>query len=261
MRVAVSDDGNTLKETKIVPTPPNFEEGIQTLKQVSDELSTGEKIDGAAGGVAGVLDKSKTQLIQSSHVTNWVNKPLKQELEEIFGTEVKLENDADIEGLGEALKGAGMGKKIVAYITIGTGVGGVRIVNGQIDQNALGFEPGHQIIVPEGNPCDCGGKGHLETYIGGSYLEKIHGQKAENITNPAVWDEVSKSLAIGLTNTIVHWSPEIVILGGSVSESIPLDKVQEYLKQNLTVFPQVPQVVLATLGQDAGFYGALELLK
>ncbi len=261
LRVGISSDKKTLDKTKVLPTPESFEQGIQILKQSADELSKEEKIIGTAGGIAGPLDKEKTMLAASSHVKGWVQKPLKEELEKTFNCPVSLENDTAIEGLGEANFGAGKDKEIIAYITIGTGVGGMRIVNGSIDKNALGFEPGHQIIIPDGNLCACGGKGHLEAYVAGSYLEKIYGQKGKDIKDPAIWDQIARYLAIGLTNTAVHWSPEIIILGGSVSKSLPLEKVKAYLKEFLTVFPQAPEVTLATLGHDAGLYGALELLK
>lgn len=260
-RIAVSSDGENLTKTKIIPTPQDFDQGIQTLKQAGKELSNGEKIIGVAGGIAGPLDKGKNGLAKSSHLTAWVQKPLKVELERVFGCQAFLENDTAIEGLGEASFGVGRGKDIIAYITVGTGVGGVRIVGGSIDKNSLGFEPGHQIIIPDGNPCACGGKGHLEAYIAGSYLEGIYHQKGEDITDPSIWDQISRYLAIGLTSTVVYWSPDLIILGGGVSKSLPLEKVRNYLKEFLTVFPQAPEVVLATLGHDAGLYGALKLLK
>ncbi|MCL4366232.1 hypothetical protein M1437_03325, partial [Patescibacteria group bacterium] len=59
----------------------------------------------------------------------------------------------------------------------------------------------------------------------------------------------------------VLWYPDIIVLGGSVTQSIPLEKVATYLKQFLTIFPQPPQLVRGTLGDDAGLYGALEYLK
>lgn len=261
MRVGLSPDGQTIAQNKIVPTPENFEQGIQILKQVVDILAEGAKIEKAAGGIAGPLDKEKTMLTASAHLAGWVQKPLKSELEKVLDCQVYLENDTAIEGLGEATKGAGAGKSIVAYITIGTGVGGVRLVDGRIDKNALGFEPGHQIVVPEGNPCTCGGKGHLEAYVSGFYLEKMYNQLGENISDLQIWDTISRYLGIGLTNVTVHWSPDIIILGGSVSQSIPLETVKGYLKRFLTVFPQAPELIKGTLGHDAGLYGALELLK
>ncbi|MCL4365841.1 ROK family protein [Patescibacteria group bacterium] len=262
MRIAVSLDSKTIKESKIIPTPTDFTLGIQALKKAADELSGGENIEGVAGGIAIILNKDKTMAVRSTHMKDWINKPLKNELEKTFQAPVFLENDAKIEGLGEANRGAGMGKSIVAYISIGTGIGGARVVDNHLDKNAVGgVEPAHQIIVPDGNSCECGGKGHLEAYVAGTYLERIYHQKGETITDPAIWDEVSKYLAIGLTNVTVHWSPDILVLGGSVSQSLPLERVKNHLKQFLTIYPQPPQLVRGTLGDDAGLYGALELLK
>lgn len=261
MRLAVSEDGNTLKNSKIIPTPTDFDQGIQAFQEVYQELSEGEKISGISGGIAGPLDKEKSMLATSPHIGGWVQKPLKTELEKVFETKIILENDTALVGLGEAVKGAGKDNNIVAYLGIGTGIGGVRLVDGKIDRNSLGFEPGHQIIIPGGNPCNCGGKGHLETYTSGFYFPWIYQKKGEEITNPDVWDEVAKYIAVGLNNVIVHWSPDIVVLGGAVTQSIPLDKVRAYLREYVKVFPQLPPVVKATLGQEAGLYGALELLK
>lgn len=261
MRMAVSTDGNTITRSKIVPTPQDFSQGILAFKQTANELSGAEKINGIAGGIAGPLDQEKTMLVASPHIGGWIQKPLKSELEKTFDTSVYLENDTVMGGIGEAVKGAGAGKKIVAYLAIGTGIGGARIVDQRVDSNSLGFEPGHQIIIPDGNPCNCGGKGHLESYVGGLYIEKIYHQKAEAITDPAIWDKIARYLAIGLNNTIVHWSPDVVVLGGSVMKSLPLEMVIDHLKNDLTIFPQAPEVALAILGHDSGFYGALELLK
>ena len=260
MRLATSLDGKTLSFTKTVPTPKDFHEGIQTLKQVADELSGGEKIESVAGGLAGPLDKDRTMLVKSPHIGGWVGKNFKKELEKALNTLVSLENDADLTALGEANFGAGKNYKIVAYLTISTGVGGSRVVNKKLDENALGFEPGHQIIVPDGEPCNCGGRGHLESYVSGSGLLKTYQKKGEEITDPKVWDEVAKYLAIGLNNVTVFWSPDIIVLGGAVMKSISLDTVRTYLKGVLTIFPEAPEVQLAKLGDPAGLYGALALI-
>lgn len=261
MRLAVSSDGNTLKTSKIISTPEVFERGILALKATGEELSAGEKIVGIAGGIAGPLDKENTMLIHGPHMTGWIQKTLKAELEKLFGCKVILRNDTVVGGIGEAVKGAGQGEKVVAYLAIGTGVGGKRIVDGKIDDSSLNFEPGHQIIVPDGYPCHCGGKGHLEAYVGGAYIEERYHQKGEDISDAAVWDEIAKYLSLGLTNTVVHWNPDIVVLGGSVAKSLPIERVEAYLKEDLTIYPAPPQLAKATLGHDAGLYGALELLK
>lgn len=252
MRVGISADGKTILRSKTVLTPKDFNQGIQTLKQEALELSGGQKIEAIAGGLAGPLDLDKSMLVTSPHIEGWIQKPFKQELQKALNAPLHLENDAHLGGLGEVSFGAGVGKAIIAFITIGTGVGGVRIVDGKIDRNMLGFEPGHQIIVPDGKPCHCGGKGHLEAYIGGAYLDQ---------NSPHIWDDVAKDLAIGLNNVTVFWSPEVIVLGGAVMQSIPLDAVRAYLKQLVTIFPTPPEITRAKLGDQAGLFGALSLLN
>lgn len=257
MRIATSLDGKTLSSTKIIPTPKDFNQGIQSIKQITDQLSAGQRIEAVAGGLAGPLDKDKTMLVKSPHIGPWVGKNFKQELSQVLNAPVSLENDADLAALGEATSGAGINRGIVAYLTISTGVGGARVVNKKLDENALGFEPGHQIIVPDGSPCNCGGRGHLESYVSGSGIERIYQRKGAEITDPKVWNEVAKYLAIGLNNVTTLWSPDIIILGGAVMKSISLDAVREYLKKVLTIFPQAPKIQLSKLGDPAGLYGAL----
>lgn len=260
MRIATAG-GNEVGEPRIIPTPQDFAEGLQQIKTIANEMASGEVIRGIAGGIAGPLDKNKTMLVKSPHVGGWVNQPLKRKLQEMFNCPVLLENDADLGGLGEAAHGTGQNHPIVAYFTISTGVGGARIVDGKVDRNSLGFEPGHQIIVPNGNQCECGGKGHLEAYVGGLYLQRIYGQKGSEITDPKIWDQICHFLAIGLANSVAHWSPDLVVLGGSVSKSLPIEKVQNYLQEFLTIFPKAPQVVKGSLEDKAGLYGGLALLN
>lgn len=249
IKIATSLDGKTISDPVIIPTSQDFEQGLEVLKQTTEKLVKGQKIQAVGVGIAGTLDAQHSMLVKSPHLKPWVNKPLKLKLAEVFQSETKLENDVALGGLGEANLGKYKDQKIIAYLAIGTGVGGVRIVDGMIDQSTQGFEPGHQIIIPNGNQCDCGGKGHLESYVAGAYLKE-----------PISWDEVAKYLAMGLHNTIVHWSPNLIVLGGSVSQSISLDKVSKYLQEFLTIFPNFPPIFHSTLGSKAGLTGALKLI-
>ena len=259
-RLAISSDDKTIGASKVIPTNPDFEKAMEEIKKGADELSGYQKLDGISGGVPGPLDREKTMVISAPNIKGWNNKPLKKELETLFGCPVSLGNDAEMAALGEAHFGAGMGKKIVVYMTISTGVGGARVVSGKLDENSLGFEPGHQIIVPDGEPCNCGGKGHLQSYVSGSGLQSLKGIRAEEIKDPEVWDQVAKYLSIGLNNVSVFWSPDIIILGGSVMQSIPLESVKKYFEEYLTIFKNHPELVLSKNGDLSGLYGALTLL-
>ena len=275
MRLAISKDGKSFNEPKIVPTPKDFKEGVSVFKKLASELAGKEKIEAAGGGIAGPLDKNRSQLVNSPNIPGWIKKPIKEEFSKAIGAKIYIENDADVVGLGEAVFGAGKGYHIVAYLTISTGVGGGRIVGGRIDENALGFEPGHQIIAcpdlsraesrePEVVMCpSCNAPGHLEGYISGTAIEKKYGKKPYDITDDKIWDETARFLAIGLNNTIVHWSPDIVVLGGSMMKKIgiPVERVRYHLKNILAIFPELPKIEKATLKDVGGLYGAMALLN
>ncbi len=263
IRIGVSKNFDTVEKSIILNTPENFEEGMDILSKNIVELSGGDKILSVAGGIAGPLDSKKQMLITSPHISSWVGKSIVENLSEKIKAPVFLENDSALGSLGEAVYGAGKGYKIVACLAIGTGVGGAVIISGQIAKNKWGFEPGHQIIFPGGNEDACGKKGHLEAYVGGKAIEKIYKQKAENITDSEIWEQIAKNLAIGLNNTIVHWSPSIVIIAGAVGLNIPLKTVTSELYSLMTIFSAQarPEIVYGTLGKINGLYGALQFLK
>lgn len=264
MRIAVADEsGEAFADPKIIDTPQNFSEGIDLIVKLGRELAGERAISAVAGGVAGTLNAERTLLVNSPNLPGWVNHPLKAELEKRIGAPVFLENDTALVGLGEAAVGAGKGEEIVAYITVSTGVNGVRIVRGQIDETHFGFEIGHQIIVVE----DSGGRAserRPEDLISGASLERRYGKWPSQIKDPQVWEEAARYLAYVANNAIVHWSPDIVVIGGSVVTGgfgIAIDRVREELRQILKVFPDLPRVEPASLKDVGGLYGALTFLK
>lgn len=251
-RIAVSSDGKKLGEIKTISTAKNFLDAVSLFQKTAFNLTKEEPIEMAVGGVR-ALDKTKTKLLNQPHFPLWVDEPLKKKLEEALKTKVILENDAAMAGLGEAVFGAGKEYAIVAYLTIGTGVGGARIVDKRIDKSSQGFEPGNQIINLDGRT--------LESYISGEAVERIYGKKAKDLEDPKIWEKVAKYLAIGLNNVTVFWSPEVIVLGGAVMQSIPLDHVRAYFKKNVTIFPTPPEIIPAKLGDSVTLYGALQLLS
>lgn len=255
IRVAVSRDGATFGEPKIIATPASFADGMAALKKLTGELSAGERITAVSGALAGSFDRARTTLLNGENIPDWVGKPMRAELEHMFGAPVSLENDAAAACLGEAIYGAGKGKEIVAYLTVSTGVGGARVTNGRIDASAIGFEPGNQIIDA--------GRGFINwpVYrlmdISGRGLERIFQKHPAEIEDVAVWERVAEVLAIGVNNTIVYWSPDIVVIGGSVMESIPLDYVEERVREIRRGFTVSPPLTRTALGDSAGLWGAL----
>ncbi len=228
----------------MINTPKIFEEGKAAFLEAAKSAAKDRPIKKVVGGM-------------SRSVENWDYGKFKNDLGEMFQAEVYLDNDAAMVGLGEASYGAGRGFDIVAYITVSTGVGGARIVGGKLDERAVGFEPGKQII-------DIDSGKNLEEMVSGKALERRLGMKPREVVDPKVWDEEARLLAFGLNNIIVEWSPNAVVLGGSMitgDPSIPLDKTEQYLKEILTIFPEVPPIKKAELGDFGGLYGALAYLK
>ena len=265
MRIAVSHDGTALDNPVVRPTPPAFRDGLLLLEKTAKELSDGQKIDAVAGGIAGPMNRERTHLLTPPNMPLWANAPIKKAIEKAFSAPMFFENDAALAGLGEAVHGAGKGKRIVAYLTVSTGIGGARIVEERIDNNALGFEPGHQIVDASGKLCPtCAGGGILENLASGTATEKRFKKKPYDITDTAVWDELAQWLAFGLNNVTVLWSSDIIILGGPMvlkKPGIDVEDVRRHLKTILTIFPNPPEVVEASLGDFGGLYGALAYLK
>ncbi|MDP4007368.1 MAG: ROK family protein [bacterium] len=265
-RYAVSRDGETIEEPVILSTPKSFEDAVKVFSKIQKELR-GEPLKAVAVGIAGPLDEQRSMLVASPHIVSWVQKPLKKELERIFNVPAYLGNDSMFVGLGEAVHGAGQGYPIVAYLTVSTGVGGARIIEGKEDRSALGFEPGHQIVDFKSDvSCGpgCKGKGHLESFVSGTALERRTGKKAREVLDPTIWEELAQVLAVGLNNTVMHWSPDVVVLGGAMilgTPSIPWDSLNSYYQKAVTIFPKPPPLKKGMLRDIGGLHGALIFAK
>ncbi len=267
MRIARTSNFKKLEEIIILKTPNDFNEGILEFCRASNKLSGGKKIKAIAGGIAGPLDKNYTKVINAPNLKSWNNKPFKASLEKKLKTKVMLQNDTAMVALGETHFGAGkLFRKngIVAYVTVSTGVGGARIVDGKIDRNIYGFEIGSQTIDADGTILPkYKSPGILEDYISGKSVYKNTGKNPVLIKDDKFWSDMAKLLAYGLNNTIVHWSPSIVILGGSMMNKIgiPISEVIRNVNSFLKIFPKKPKIVHAKLGDLGGLYGSMVYLE
>ena len=176
-----------------------------------------------------------------------------------------LENDAAIAGLGEAVFGAGKGLEIIAYHTVSTGVGGAKIENGDIDHVSAGFEPGHQILDIDRTILGEDIVPTLENLVSGTAVELRFGTKPYDIPQSDVlWNELAEYLAQGLRNTILYWSPDVIVLGGSMiigNPRIEIDVIRKCTVDALDGFVPAPLITTAKLGDEAGLYGGMALLK
>lgn len=263
-RIAFSQDGKKFDDVVKFPTHKNYKESLLAISETITEYSQSKKIQGIVAGVPGVLNKNKTKITTVPHLPNWQNKPFVKDLENKFKTRVYLENDTDLGGLGEATQGAGKGKNVIAYLAIGTGFGGVRIVNGQIDASSQGFEPGHMIINAQGETWNaCQQKGCLESYVSGSaFIERYGFKKCAECTDKKIWDEIAQNLAVGLVNITVLWSPDVIVLGGGVMKAgkYLLDPTKKYFNEYLKVF-KVPSIKTSKLKDRSNLYGGLHYIQ
>ena len=180
-------------------------------------------------------------------------------------------NDARAFTLGEAIMGAALGKKVVACLVIGTGVGGGIVIDGKIQLGANGAagEIAHQIVKFDGPLCGCGARGCAEPLTNSAALATLAGTKtAEEAYKNAVagdekalaaFKEVAYWIAITLTNIMVVLVPDTVIIGGGVAQSgdILLKEIRIAMQERAHLYPVSDiNVVPATLGFYAGSIGA-----
>jgi predicted NBD/HSP70 family sugar kinase len=266
MRVALSFDGETIGEINKFSTPEDFDGVLYLLTDYKKN-----SYNAVAVGLAGILDKEKSKILHSPNLRGWENYPIVDKLSEFFNTKTYLENDAALAGLGEATFGAGKDKEIVAYLTISTGVGGARIVGKKVDTSLWGFEPGKHIVDADMSIWSEIGEfdlvnippGSIESYISGAALKHRFGKPSYEIDDYKVWDKVEKLLAVAIHNTLSYWSPEIVVLGGGIilNDAVSIEKIYQHLGEISNIFPYVPEVKKAELGDDTALYGALSLVK
>lgn len=265
-RVAVSEDLRTFGEPVKFDTPKTCAAGVEKIVEVVKSLTTNE-ITAMAGGIRGILNDDKSGMAHDpgGALSGWEEEPLVPLLEEALGTKVYLENDAATVGMGEAQYGAGEGHEIAVYLTVSTGVGGAKIENGAVDQYSYGFEPGHQILDIDHTVLGEDKQPTLENLVSGSALEDRMGVKPYDIAqSDAVWDQLAFYLAHGLRNTVLYWSPDIIVLGGSMIVGDPrilLDDIISHTNQVLDGVVPAPLIVDAKLGDFGGLYGAMAILN
>ncbi len=254
-RAGISTTGHSIEKISVFPTNNDFDLWADELIKEAKVLGAGGDISEIGGGIAGVFDSEKDFLIRSPNLTTWEGKNIKRALQEKFNCRISLENDTAMEALGEANMGAGKGKTIVAYLTIGTGIGGALTIDGRLIPRWQGSEPGQQIIYADG------GIDYWERFASGRAIKEKYGIEAKSINDPRFWDDEHQLLSIGIHNVIVMWSPEIIILGGGVSKQINIDKLKDMLIDKLKIFPYLPQISKSHLGEESGLVGALLHLR
>lgn len=261
-RVAKSKDFINFSEPVIEETPDSPREGIEFIIETIKNVSGTDEIKGVCIGIAGVLDRNHNQLLKSPHLPDWERIDLKEKFqrglaglgENSGSPKIYIENDTDIVGLGEAVSGAGRGFEICTYITISTGIGGVKVVNGQFEKNRHGFEPGFQILNNETGE-------NFEDLCSGTAVEQKFNQHPKDVAKTEAWQEIEQNIAIGLHNSIIHWSPDVLVIGGSMSKDLEADRIAGLINSLMKIHPELPEIRIAELGSIGGIHGGFAFLK
>lgn len=254
-RLAVKVDENSFSEPIVFSTPDTPDETVRTIAKRAEEISS-EPTEMIVGGIAAIIGRDG-HVHNSAHLRSWIGVNVRDLIRQYIEADALFLNDAAVVGLGEAHFGAARGYELVVYLTVSTGLGGARIVAGEIDAYSEGSEPGHQIV-------DHTSGDTLEDLVSGSGFETRFGVSPKEVEDPQVWEEAARILAIGVTNTILHWSPQAVVLGGPMivgDPAIPIDSVRDHVHTTLNIFSNVPDIIPAELEDYGGLYGALALLK
>jgi len=259
--IALSSDGESLeKQTRVktASTPEKF------VAQLTKHLAPSTSITGIAGGIRGVLMEDKRGVGHDHLLTGWQGVDVAGMIEDVYRVPVRLENDAALAGLGEVHFGVGQGIDIVVYHDISTGVGGARLVGGVLDSDGVAFEPGLQIIDVDRTILGDDVVPTLENLISGRAVALRMGTIPTDIpAEDVLWEELAGYLASGLRNSVLYWSPDVIILGGAMVQGnprIPLETVRQETVRALDGVVESPYITLGTLEQSAGLYGALALL-
>ena len=279
------------------PTAEAMVERLVQLSQEAVELAglPLSEVRAVGVGIPGAVDRFKGVVIESVN-TPFHHTPFVDLFQSHWSIPVYLENDANCAVLGEGAAGSARDASSVVAVTLGTGVGGGYLRDGQLELYIRnGMEIGHTVIVPDGEPCPCGRRGCWEQYSSATALKRMTRKAMEAHRSSLMWEmcgspdkvkgrtafdakragdpagaevveEYLKYLAIGLSNLVNIFQPELICIGGGVSHEKDEDFLYP-LQQRVETHSlhkrlgNKTRLVKATLGGDAGIIGAATLYR
>lgn len=294
----VVDGEGRIVERQLAATPSHSPIAVEdTITSVVADLRSRHQVETVGIGAAGWVDTDQSVVRFSPHLA-WRQEPLKARLEQRIDVPLIVDNDANAAAWAEYRFGAGAGASVMLCITLGTGIGGGLVLNGQLFRGSYGMagEWGHMITVPGGHLCECGNRGCWEQYASGNALvrdakalvasgspvvqglvESVGGP--DLITGPAITEaavageplarellaDIGRSLGVGIANLAAALDPELVVVGGGVSAAgeLLLAPTRETFERTLTGRGFRPQarIELARFRNDAGLIGAADLAR
>ena len=272
----VDGEGRVLFHREI-PAPVNEGAGAVLRHAITllDAIGAESRAAPVAVGVStgGQVDAAGNIVHATGLIPGWASVPLRQTLEDHFGLPAAILNDGSAAALGEAHFGAGRGHATVLGLTLGTGLGGGMVVEGELFAGATAL--GHVKVVREGRACTCGNAGCLEVYVNGAALLHEYNARAPGsalasarevaariaLGDPAACDAVravGEWLGFGLAGILSALRPTVVVVGGGLAQVGDLLLESARLSLQAHAFPtlRATPVVPAALGPQAGLVGA-----
>ena len=270
-------------------TVANISTQVLALEQAASRAGLGRA---RAIGVAvpGLVNHRNGFVYAATHVKAWRSFPLRRNLERALRRRITLENDANAWALGEYWRGAARGCQNVVLLTLGTGVGGGLIIDGDLvhGRSGMAAELGHVCVEPEGMPCDCGARGCLEAYVSASGLCRLIQQRmrceeselpsayldsggefsARGLTRQAragdrvaieMFETAGHYLGIAIAGLINTFNPEKIVVGGGVAGALSLMRtsmMREVKGRAFAAAVAQTRIVKAALGSEGGVVGA-----
>lgn len=262
-RIATSSDGDKLLDIIEFDTHQDLPKLKAAIREGVQGLVGDKEIEYICLGVPGWVDK------KSRTFENIVNYPKLngKKFEELFDLpenfpNLFVENDANLAGLGEAYEKEVSEFGSLAYLTLSTGVGGVKISNKKICNDQDMFEPGHMIINEDGIYDEvCEQTGCLHSYLSGAMFEKVYNDNPETCESEEVWGEYGSHLATGIINVIAMWDPQVIVIGGSISNKYNLFSSAMFEKLKKQSLFEVPKIIKSKLDGKNGLIGGLKYIK
>lgn len=276
LAAVVARDGS-IEEQVLRPTDVSSEAGLLgALDATVEELRKSRDVAALGFGIPSRVDQRTGRAVAS------VNIPLRgvdfrERMHERHGLPVAIDNDANAAAIGEWQAGAARGASFVVMLTLGTGVGGGIVLEGRPFRGAtgVGAELGHIVIEVDGEPCGCGGRGHLEPYASGGAADRaareLYGEGssgAELVAKAREGDAgavealagIGRRLGAGIASFVNVFEPEVVVVGGglgSAAGELLLGPARAVVaRDGLEPARDTVRIVQAQLGYRAGAIGA-----
>ncbi|HTB10658.1 MAG TPA: ROK family protein [Bryobacteraceae bacterium] len=252
---------------------------VQSIETLRARLGE-HNLRGVGIGLPGFILIDKGVIVGSNNMPEFENYPVRDEIEKRLGAKVILENDANAAALGEKWMGAGRDVADLVLLTLGTGIGGGIIVDGRVLHGNLGMagELGHLTVVPNGNPCGCGNRGCLEKHASATAIASMarliglgHDLSSEDVFKLAVegndrakmiFRTMGEALGVALANLINIFNFPLYLLSGGplpAWDYFAPAMMEEVARRSFTYRHSPTRIERATLGNEAGLYGAAYL--